>query len=93
MALNWRGNSDFVEPDLAGGQTQQAPHQSGLTWRERQVLRLVAQGYSNAEVAERLGISPKTVDTHRMRVMDKLGLHSRAELTRYALQYGYLVVA
>jgi two-component system response regulator NreC len=94
MALNWRGNADFVEPDLTGDPTAQAlRHASGLTWRERQVLRLVAQGYSNTEVAEHLGISAKTVDTHRTRVMDKLNLHSRAELTRYALRYGYLVVA
>jgi two-component system response regulator NreC len=94
MALDWRGNTNVIEPDVAKALARQAPpHQSILTWRERQILRLVAQGYSNAEVAALLGISPKTVDTHRTRIMEKLNLHSRAELTRYALEYGYLIVA
>jgi two-component system response regulator NreC len=53
----------------------------------------VARGYSNAEIAVQLDISPKTVDTHRTRVMDQLDLHSRVDLTTYALRQGYLVVA
>jgi two-component system response regulator NreC len=94
MALDWRGNTNIIEPDIAQVLARQTlPHQSILTWRERQILRLVAQGYSNAEVAALIGISPKTVDTHRSRIMEKLNLHSRADLTRYALEYGYLIVA
>jgi two-component system response regulator NreC len=94
LALDWRGSTNLVEPDVAGAFTRRAtPPYGTLTWRERQVLRLVAQGYSNSEVAERLGISAKTVDSHRTRLMDKLNLHSRAALTRYALEYGYLIVA
>jgi two-component system response regulator NreC len=69
------------------------PRHSTLTEREREVLRLVARGYSNPEIARQLGISAKTVDSHRTHVMAKLDLHSRADVTRYALQQGYLVVA
>ena len=54
-------------------------------------MELVAQGYSNTAVAGQLGISPKTVDTHRTRLMEKLDLHSRADLTHYALRHGYMV--
>jgi DNA-binding NarL/FixJ family response regulator len=62
----------------------------GLTERERVVLKLVAEGYSGTEIAERLVISPKTVDTYRERVMQKLGLRHRWELVRYALRKGLL---
>jgi two-component system response regulator NreC len=62
----------------------------GLTEREREVLKLVAEGYSGTEIAERLVISPKTVDTYRERIMQKLGLRHRYELVRYALRKGML---
>lgn len=71
----------------------QPPGHSTLTERERDVLRLVARGHSNAQIAGRLGISAKTVDTHRTHMMAKLDLHNRADITTYALQEGYLVVA
>jgi two-component system response regulator NreC len=62
----------------------------GLTEREREVLKFVAEGYSGTEIAERLVISPKTVDTYRERIMQKLGLRHRWELVRYALKKGML---
>lgn len=62
----------------------------GLTEREREVLKLVAEGYSGTEIAERLVISPKTVDTYRERIMQKLGIRHRYELVRYALRKGLL---
>ena len=62
----------------------------GLTEREREVLKLVAEGYSGTEIAERLVISPKTVDTYRERIMQKLGIRHRYELVRYALRKGML---
>ncbi len=62
----------------------------GLTEREREVLKLVAEGYSGTEIAERLVISPKTVDTYRERIMQKLGMRHRYELVRYALKKGML---
>jgi two-component system response regulator NreC len=55
-----------------------------LTNREREVFQLVAEGKTNAQIAELLFISPKTVDNHRTRVMEKLGLHSSSELVRFA---------
>jgi len=63
---------------------------NNLTEREKETLELVAEGYTNNQIAERLVISPKTVDTHRTHVMDKLNLHSRAELVKYAMRRGLL---
>lgn len=57
-----------------------------LTGREKEVLRLLAEGHTNKEVAKMLVISPKTVDSHKTRLMAKLELHNRAELIKYALQ-------
>jgi two-component system response regulator NreC len=57
-----------------------------LTTRKREVLQLAAEGHSNPEIAERLVISPRTVETHRANLMRKLGLQSQADLIRYALQ-------
>jgi DNA-binding NarL/FixJ family response regulator len=62
----------------------------GLTDREKQVLKLVAEGRSNKDVADVLGISVKTAMTHREHVMDKLGLHNRTDLIRFALRRGII---
>ena len=59
-----------------------------LSPREREVLDLVAQGYTNQKIADRLGLSVKTVETYRSRLVEKLGLRSRADLVRYALDSG-----
>jgi two-component system response regulator NreC len=59
-----------------------------LTPRQRQVLTLVAEGLSNAEIAERLDISVKTVARHRENIMARLDLHSRTELVKYAIRKG-----
>jgi DNA-binding NarL/FixJ family response regulator len=61
-----------------------------LSARERQVLELVAYGHTHKEIAERLDVSVKSVETYRARVADKLGLRSRSELVRYALDHGML---
>ncbi len=61
-----------------------------LSPRERDVLRLIAHGYSMAEVAERLSLSIKTVDTYKTRLMEKLGTTRKSELVSYALKYGLL---
>ncbi len=63
-----------------------------LTDREKQVLKLVAEGLANKEVAGALGISVKTAMTHREHVMEKLGLHNRTELVRFALRKGVIRV-
>ena len=62
----------------------------GLTEREQEVLRYLAEGTSNAEIAKALVISAKTVARHRENIMQKLGLHSRAELVRYAIRKGII---
>ncbi len=62
----------------------------GLSPREREVLRLIAQGHTNQEIAGLLVVSVKTVETHKARITQKLGLRSRADLVRYALRKGLL---
>jgi two-component system response regulator NreC len=61
-----------------------------LTTRERQVLQLAAEGHTNAEIAARLVISPRTVETHRANLMRKLNLRTQTDLIRYALQRGII---
>ena len=61
-----------------------------LTDRERDVLKLVAEGYSTQEIADMLVISPKTADGHKRNVMDKLGLSNRTDLIKYAIRRGII---
>jgi DNA-binding CsgD family transcriptional regulator len=62
-----------------------------LTERERQLYHLLAEGNSNKEIAARLGLSLHTVETHRTRIMEKLGVHSIAELVLSAVRRGIVV--
>jgi two-component system response regulator NreC len=71
-------------------QADGGPSLDGLTDREGEVLRFLAEGKSNEEIAETLVISPKTVSRHRENLMRKLNLHSRAELVRYAIRKGII---
>jgi len=66
------------------------PNSKGLTLRQREVLRLVAQGQTAKQIATALGLSAKTAVFHKMAIMDKLGLRTTADLTRYALEHGIL---
>ncbi len=75
---------DYLER-VTGGEPEDT-----LTPREQQILRLLAEGYSNKEIAERLVISPSTVYTHRSSLMEKLDLTSRHELIKYARRHGLL---
>lgn len=63
---------------------------AGLTLRELEILKLVAQGYANREIAAQLFISVKTVETHKLHVGEKLGVHNRVEMMRYARRHGLL---
>jgi len=65
---------------------------NALTVREREILKLLAEGYSNKQVASMLFISPKTVETHRHRINEKLKLGSVADLVRYAIKEGLISV-
>ncbi len=62
----------------------------GLTDREREVLQLIAEGYTSKEIADALNLSVRTVQNHRTHIMDKLGLHDRGDLIKYAIQKGII---
>ena len=86
--LSERAIEAYVQKAVAS-----APDALGkLTDREREVLYFVMEGYKNSEIAARLSISPRTAETHRARMMRKLGLHTQAELIRFTLQLGIFPV-
>jgi DNA-binding NarL/FixJ family response regulator len=75
-----------IENYLRWGEVQKNTSNDGLTPRESEVLQLIAEGYSNKQIAEILCISIKTVQAHRLNLMSKLDLHNRADLIKYAIQ-------
>ncbi len=83
----------YVYPSLVGRLFMEAGRESKvqagkLSQREVEVLQLIALGYTQQEIAERLTLSVKTVETHKARISEKLGLKTRAELVRYAVNNG-----
>jgi two-component system response regulator NreC len=82
----------YVSPRLAVSlqELDGALREDGLSVREVEVLRLLALGHTNVEIAAKLALSPRTVETHRARIQRKLGLATRAELVSYALRRGLL---
>lgn len=91
----------FLYPSLAKMLVQQVLHKDQaakhdkdgydvLSAREKEVLRLVALGHTNQQIAELLVVSVKTVETHKSRIMDKLNLKNRSELVRYAIERGLI---
>jgi DNA-binding NarL/FixJ family response regulator len=90
------GGGRYVHPELgarlvaAEADAARDAEEDPLSDREREVLRLLALGYTNQEIAKQLFISVRTAETHRAHVMQKLRLASRAELVRYALARGLL---
>jgi DNA-binding NarL/FixJ family response regulator len=89
--------SKFVIDDYlrrAGGDVApnpKTPHMEPLTTRQREILQLVAEGRTTRQIAERLHISVKTVETHRTQIMARLNVHDVAGLTRYAIGIGLVV--
>ena len=85
---------DEVAPDHGGRSLPRNSPAAGaprpLSERESAVLRLLAQGHTNQEAADHLAVSVKTIETHRKRLSDKLGLKSRAQLFRFAVEVGLL---
>lgn len=78
-----------LEGYLAGKQTiKSGTDWETLTQREKEVLKLVAEGYSSPQIADFLCISPKTADKHRANIMDKLDRHNASDLTAYAIEKG-----
>jgi len=90
----------FLHPSVAGSLVQAYLEEGasevkkriydGLTARQREVLKLIAEGLSNQEIADRLDISIRTVERHRENIMKRLNLHSRAALVKYALRKGLI---
>jgi two-component system response regulator NreC len=79
----------YLDPAI-GGWALTGAGDDVLTERELEVLRLVALGYTNSEIAKRMYISPRTVETHRANLQAKLRLTGRPELVRYALEHGVI---
>ena len=75
----------YVHPALAARLVLREP-EDDLTERERQILRLIALGYTNQEIAGQLFLSVRTIEAHRRHILDKLRLSTRADLVRYALE-------
>jgi two-component system response regulator NreC len=90
------GGGRYVHPELgarlvaAESAERKRSEEDPLSEREREVLRLLALGHTNQEIAKNLYISVRTAETHRAHIMQKLRLSSRAELVRYALDQGLL---
>jgi two-component system response regulator NreC len=90
------GGGRYVHPELgarlvaAESEERRRAEEDPLSERENEVLRLLALGHTNQEIAKQLFISVRTAETHRAHIMQKLRLSSRAELVRYALEHGLL---
>jgi len=87
----------YLSPGISGAvvdavRTNSSPVDDPLTGRERQILKLVAEGYSTKECATILGVSVKTADSHRTRLMRKLDIHGTAGLVRYAVRHHFAEV-
>jgi len=99
LAVN--SHKKYVSPSLAGqllmdymGQTPDTPESESytLTGREREVLQLIAEGVSTRNISHQLFLSIKTVETHRRRIMQKLGINTVAGLTKYAVREGLTIL-
>jgi two-component system response regulator NreC len=97
----YRGDS-YLTPSVAkllvenyqqsvGERARQDPYDQ-LTERERDILKLLAEGYNTAEIAAMLIITPKTVEGHKTNLMAKLGIHNRIDLVKYALRKGIITI-
>ncbi len=82
----------YFDPAVAhlAGRTARQPEAEKLTAREREVAQLIAEGHSTKEIASLLGVSAKTIDKHRTRMMEKLRLHDAVAVTRYAINAGLI---
>jgi DNA-binding NarL/FixJ family response regulator len=78
--------SDLSEQEEVAGSSEEHPEQRALTAREREVLKLLAQGKTVRAAASDLGLSSKTVDAHKFNLMRKLGIHNKADLVMWAIQ-------
>jgi len=88
----------FIDPSMVRGLFEEVPiprikqkdPAESLTPRETEILKMIVEGYTNRQIGQELNISVRTVEGHRANISDKLGLHSRVELVRYARQNGLI---
>jgi DNA-binding NarL/FixJ family response regulator len=80
----------LTDPSTATGSSGSGEAGEALSPRETEVLRLIAQGFSNKEIARRIDLSVKSVETYKARAAEKLGLKTRAEIIRYGASHGWL---
>jgi DNA-binding NarL/FixJ family response regulator len=80
----------LIRDYLRRARTDQPLREELLTAREQEVVKLIAEGYSSRQIADALVISDKTVERHRANILEKLGMHDRVELTRYAIRRGFV---
>jgi len=97
--LSVAANKKYLSPDIAGVVIEESLNPSPkkdpsassiLTMREREVLQLIVEGNTVKQIAERLYLSIKTIHTHRNQIMQKLNMHSTAELTKFAIREGLI---
>jgi two-component system response regulator NreC len=99
LALTMHEDEQYFFEMLQAGASGYIPKRAApddlvsATPREREVLTYIAEGYTNREIAEALVISIKTVDRHRENIMNKLSLHNRVELVKYAIEKGLITVS
>lgn len=88
--LSQRISDVLVEVVLSGTAANRADPLKNLTSREREVLQLVVEGYTSAQIGHKLALSPKTVETYRSRLMNKLGIEDLPGLVKFAIQQGLI---
>ena len=83
---------DFTEDVLKAYRNQEATSFTGLTKREKQVLAMVVDGYTSKDMAQKLNLSPRTIDHHRSNLLKKFKMKNSVDLVNYAVRHGYVVV-
>lgn len=85
------GGRSYIDPELGGALAKlEADPLESLSERERELLRLVALGYTNREIGERVYLSVRAIEVNRAKLMDKLGIESRPDLVRFAIEHGVI---
>ena len=88
ITLDTHINTSILQDYIRLTAAEKSDAEDALTLREREILQMIAEGVNTKEIAGRLCVSVKTVESHRKRIMDRLDLHSVAELTKYAVREG-----